>query len=320
MEAKGAEFLGEEPAVVQQNDLPSDVLLDVLGLGVEVIDLARPLFIGMPQSPNHPEFRLALQRRHGDTVRVDGSSAANEVVITGGHVGTHIDALCHVSFRGELYGGVDAGSVQTGGRFSELGVETVPPLVCRGILLDVPAVLGAMCPPAYEITTDDLDAATALAGVQPTAGDVLLVRSGWGCRFDDREAYVGMVSGVPGVGEEGARWLSERRPIAVGADTIAFERLAPGEGHALLPAHRHLLVEAGIYIIEAMDLEGLAASSARSFLFVAAPLKLVGATGSPLRPLALTGAPTMAAGTSLCNGVVTIVEPGLANQPTAPRG
>jgi kynurenine formamidase len=257
-------------------------------LAAEVFDLGRPLFAGMPQSPNHPEFRMALQRRHGDMVRADGSSAANEILVTGGHVGTHIDALCHVSFDGKLHGGVDAVAAQAGGRFAELGIETVAPIVRRGLLLDVPRALGLEAmPPAYEITPPDLDAALALAGATAAPGDVLLVRSGWGARFDDRAGYIGKETGVPGVAEPGARWLSARRPIAVGADTIAFERLAPGQGHALLPAHRHLLVEAGVYIIEAMDLEVLAAAGVREFLFVASPLKLVGGTGSPVRPLAI---------------------------------
>jgi kynurenine formamidase len=269
-------------------DLVPAVLDQAAAGAVTVFDLGRPLFAGMPQSPNHPEFRLALQRRHGDMVRADGSSAANELVVTGGHVGTHLDALCHVSYRGQLHGGIDAAAAQVGGRFTQLGIETVAPLVCRGLLLDVPAALGlAECPPAYEITPGDLQAAAALAGAEPAPGDVLLVRSGWGSRYDDRDAYIGQASGVPGVGEDGARWLSARGPVAAGADTIAFERLAPGSGHALLPAHRHLLVEAGVYIIEAMDLEGLAAAGVRQFLFVASPLKLVGGTGSPVRPLAI---------------------------------
>jgi len=266
-----------------------NVLLDAASGGVQVIDLGRPLFAGMPQSPNHPEFRMALQRRHGDMVRADGSSAANEIVITGGHVGTHIDALSHVSYRGHLHGGVDAAAAQAGGRFSQLGVETIAPLVCRGVLLDVPAALHTdVCEPGYEITAEDLEAAAASAGVRPEPDDVLLVRSGWGIHFDNREQYIGHTTGVPGVGLPGARRLSSWRPKAVGADTIAFEQLAPGMGHALLPVHCHLLVEAGIYIIEAMDLDGLAAAGIHEFLFVASPLKLLGATGSPVRPLAIT--------------------------------
>jgi kynurenine formamidase len=255
---------------------------------IQVYDLGRPLFRGMPQSPNHPPFRMVLERRHGDTLRADGSSAANEMIFTGGHVGTHIDALCHVSYRGMLHGGVDAAQAQAGGRFTELGVETIDPLVRRGVLLDIPAVLGMTeCPPGYEVTPEDLATAVHRQRTEPRPGDVILIRTGWGRRFAEGAAYQGLATGVPGPGEAGARWLANQHPVAVGADTIAFEQIPAGHGHALLPAHRLLLVEAGIYILEALELEATAAAKAHEFAFVCSPLKLVGATGSPVRPLAL---------------------------------
>jgi kynurenine formamidase len=163
--------------------------------------------------------------------------------------------------------------------------------VCRGWLLDVPAALGLpACAPGYEITPGDLEKAAAEQDVNVSPGDVVLVRSGWAQRWDDREAYVGFASGVPGPGEAGARWLAARAPRAVGADSIAFEHLPPGAGHALLPAHRVLLVEHGINIIETLNLEELAAAGVHEFMFVLAPLPLVGATGSPVRPLAVVSA------------------------------
>lgn len=267
----------------------SDALLKAVRDGVTVYDLGRPLFPGMPQSPNHPAYTHTLPRRHGDLVRADGASAANDLISLGTHVGTHIDALAHVSFQGRLHGGADAAEAGVGGRYMELGVHTIAPMVRRGVLLDVPRVLGRQeCPPGYEITVDDLESAS-VASIGP--GDVVLVRSGWGQRFDQGvEAYVGRESGVPGVSEAGARWLAAKGIHAAGADTIAFERLAPGGGHALLPAHNVLLVEHGIYLIEAMALDELADAGVAEFAFVLAPLKLVGATGSPVRPLALVSA------------------------------
>lgn len=273
----------------------SDALVSLVAQGgVRVFDLGRPMFVGMPQSPNHPEFRHALPRRHGDGVRADGGSAANDVVISGTHVGTHIDGLAHVSHCGQLYGGVDAAEAQVGGRFTVHGMETVAPMVCRGVLLDVPAALGlgdGGCEPAYEITASDLDACVARQSTAVGEGDVVLVRSGWGQRWDEGAAFVGRDSGVPGVSEEGAKWLAERGVRAAGADTIAFEHLPAGKGHAVLPAHRVLLVEHGIHIIETLDLEELAAAGVHEFLFVLSPLKLVGATGSPVRPLAIVSGP-----------------------------
>ncbi len=87
-----------------------------LAENARVIDLANPIEAGMPVSPNHPGFKMALQRRHGDMVRADGGSAANEMIMIGGHTGTHVDALCHVSHQGALFGGVDAKEALSGRR------------------------------------------------------------------------------------------------------------------------------------------------------------------------------------------------------------
>jgi kynurenine formamidase len=245
----------------------------------------------MPQSPNHPRFLHSVTRRHGDMVRADGSSAANDLVVTGTHVGTHIDALAHVSHHGMLHGGAEAGAAMQGGRFMTHGVHTIAPVVRRGVLLDVPATLDTdACAPGHEITAAELAATVDRQHVTVGAGDVVVIRSGWGRRFDDgSESYLGFATGVPGVGEEGARWLADVGVWAAGADTVAFERLGPGEGHALLPAHRILLVEHGIYIVEALNLEELALAAVYEFTIMLAPLNLVGATGSPVRPLAVVG-------------------------------
>ena len=266
----------------------TDDLLATVRAGVRTYDLSRPYVIGMPQSPNHPAYWHSLPRRHGDRVREDGGSAANDIIVLGTHVGTHMDALAHVSQDGALHGGVDAMDAQVGGWFPLHGIDQVQPGLYRGLLLDVPAARGEeVCEPAYKISPGDLDATLARQGVQPEPGDVLLVRSGWGRWWDAGEAYVGMNSGVPGVGEEGARWLADHRPAAVGADSIAFEHLPAGKGHAALPGHRVLLVESGINIIETMNLEELAADGIHEFTLALTPLPLVGATGAPLRPVAL---------------------------------
>lgn len=271
----------------------TEALLTAVENGLTVHDLGRELRVGMPQSPNHPAFWHALPRRHGDMVRADGGSAANDMITMGTHVGTHIDAFAHVSHDGKLVDGSDAVEAGRGGKFVALGAHTIKPMVRRGVLLDVPAALGdpVGCAAGYEITPDDLAAAEKQQGTQVRAGDVVLVRSGWGRLFDDPDpqVYQGKTTGVPGVGEAGATWLADRDVHAVGADTIAFERLAPGAGHASLPAHRVLLVERGVYIVEALNLEGIAAAGVHEFLFVLSPLPLFGATGSPVRPLAVVG-------------------------------
>ncbi len=253
-----------------------------------VYDLGRPMHNGMAQSPNHPTFRHCLDRRHGDKVRVDGGSAAADLLTLGCHVGTHVDALAHVSHNGQLHGGVDAQEAQNGGRFEVLGIHELPPFVGRGVLLDIPAVLGIeCCEPGYEITVGDLELATSEQQTPVRPGDAVLIRSGWGVHVDDPDQYRGTGTGVPGVGAPGAQWLADKQVALAGADTIAFECLAPGAGHAVLPAHRILLVEHGINIIEAIELEALAAAQAHEFVFVLGHLNIHGATGAPARPLAI---------------------------------
>ncbi|UBU08596.1 cyclase family protein [Nonomuraea gerenzanensis] len=254
--------------------------------GAEVFDLAQPMRTGMPQSPNHVPFRMLLERRHGDVVRPDGGSAANEVIVTGGHVGTHVDALAHVSQEGRLHGGREAASVQGHHGFTELGIDAFDPYVGRAVLLDVAAVHGVpVLPPGYEITPDDLD--RAAGGLDPAPGEALLIGTGWSRHWGERELFTGQTGGAPGPGAAAGRWLAERRPRLVGGESIAFEHIAPGRGHATLPVHRILLVEAGINIVETMRLWPLLDAGHREVLLIVNPLPLVGATGAPVRPLAV---------------------------------
>ncbi len=253
-----------------------------------IYDLGQPLEQGMGQSPNHPQFRMALTRRHGDMERPDGSSAASEVIITGGHVGTHIDALCHVSHKGLLHGSIKVAEAQKGGRFSSHGVETISPIACRGILLDVAASKNTnILPGGYAITADDLKATVESQQIDISKGDAVLVRTGWAQNWSNPAAFIGHETGVPGPDETAARWLCDQGVKLTGSDTIAYEVITPGAGHRLLPVHRLLLVEQGIHICETLQLEELAQSKSYEFIFIALPLKITGATGSPIRPVAV---------------------------------
>jgi kynurenine formamidase len=262
------------------------VVIDQLA-GARVFDLSHPLDPAMPVSPNHPGYRMALLRRHGDMLRADGGSAANEMLVLGGHTGTHLDALAHVSHAGQLHGGIDAADAQRGGRFSELGVETVEPIFCRGVLLDVAGCRGAPVAAGEAITGEELRSVASRQGIQMPTGGAVLIRSGWARHWADPHTYLGQDSGVPGPDASAAEWLAQATPRVSGHDSMAYEHLPAGAGHALLPVHRCLLVEHGIHIIENLDLEQLAAAQVYEFLFVCLPLKFVGATGSPVRPIAV---------------------------------
>jgi kynurenine formamidase len=249
-----------------------------------IYDLAQPFYTGMPHHPNHPPFLFGLNKKHGDYVARNGSSSASEGLALGGHVGTHIDALCHFSCGGKLHGGEEAAGLQTyAGGLERHAVDTIEPILRRGILLDIAGQMGMETLPAdFEITPEHLDAAANAAQVEVRPGDVVLLRTGWARFWDDAARFIAQVHG-PGPGVAGARWIGSRGAFAAGSDTVAFEKVPD----ANMPVHVHLLVERGIHIIECLNLEQIAAERRYTFLFVATPLKIRGGTGSPIRPVAL---------------------------------
>jgi kynurenine formamidase len=249
-----------------------------------VYDLGQPYYPGMPHHPNHPPFLYGLTKKHGDLVTPGGVSSAAEAITLGGHVGTHIDGLAHFSCGGKLFGGHRAAEVQDYLRgFTQHAIDEMPPILRRGVFLDIAGLAGIdEMPEDFVITPEHLDGACKVHGVEVRRGDVVLLRTGWARLWDDAARYIREARG-PGPELEGARWLSSRGVFAAGSDTIAFERVPARD----MPAHVHLIVESGIHILEALDLEKLAADSVHEFLFIAAPMKIRGGTGAPLRPLAL---------------------------------
>lgn len=248
--------------------------------GARVYDLGQPYFTGMPHWPAHPPFLFGLTKRHGDMVGPAGNSSAADAIALGSHVGTHIDALCHFSCGGMLHGGHAVENLQSyGGGLKKFSVDTVAPILRRGVLLDIAGAepLAEDC----EITPEQLEAARK---TEIRRGDVVLLRTGWARYFEDARQFVNETR-LPGPGLAAARWLSAQAIFAAGSDTVAFEK-SPVPS---MPVHVHLLVESGIHIIECLNLEELAADGVTEFLFVGAPMKIRGATGAPLRPLAVVG-------------------------------
>lgn len=202
------------------------------------------------------------------------------------HSGTHLDALCHQAVEMEMYGSVKVdASVQTGRGFTELGIETVEPIIRRAVLLDVAAAKGVKALEAnYLITNADLQEACTRQGTELRPGDCIFVRTGWGARFKQGDDYLT----AAGVGASGARWLADRAPFLCGADNVAFDTPTNVDVElGSLPAHVILIVRSGIYIMENVFLEELSAAKCFEFVLICTPLKFRGVTGCPVRPLAI---------------------------------
>ena len=261
-----------------------DSLLAVIAAG-QVIDLEQKRTIGMPGFPTHwPGYNYALHRRHEPGL--ERRTSAMGFIYQGEHAGTHIDAFCHQAEDMEMLGGVKVtAQVQTPTGFTELSVETISPIIRRGVLLDLAALAGGPLPAKQLVSGADLQRAADAQGTQVNRGDVLLVRVGWGPHWSEPDTYIE----APGMNREAAEWAAAREVFAVGADNMSWD--LPGYTDEVtgstLPAHSVLLVRSGVHIVENMLLEDLSASGAQEFLFVCVPLKYVGGTGCPVRPLAI---------------------------------
>ena len=239
----------------------------------------------------NPPYLAALINTHRQTTGwiPEIAFASDMMYFSGQHGAPTIDAIGHISHGGKLFGGLVADQSEQPNGLTALGIETYPTdrLVNRGVLLDVARfknvdALGA----GVEITAADLEATAKAQGVEVRAGDSVLIRTGWGKFFGDKGKYMGL---RPGPGESAAKWLADRKVFLTGADQLTYE-VYPEKG-TIFPAHRILIADSGIYIVENMNLEELSATLAArknyEFALVLNPLRLRGMTGSPLNAFAI---------------------------------
>lgn len=267
--------------------------------GGKVYDLAVDYFIGMPSWHllGDPRYQFWMTHTPQGTVVDDPAGVGrrqNEVVSYTGdavsfytHMGTHIDALNHFGLNGKIYNGFSAEEHLGDRGWKKTGAETIPPIIARGVLIDVAAAKDVeQLPDSYGITIEDLQAALTRQGVRLAPGDVVLIRGGRMRAWPDDDGYV---LDQPGLTLPAARWLAEERQVmAIGGDNLSLEHFPVADGsETWVPVHTYLLAQAGVPIIEVVQLEELSRDGVYEFAFIAASLKLSGASAAPFRPIAL---------------------------------
>lgn len=266
--------------------------------GGKVYDLSVEFFNGMPSWSllGDPRFQFWLThtpRGHAvDDPMALGEEKNARVAYTGDavsmytHTGTHIDALNHFGLHGEIWNGFRADQHLGDQGWRKGGVEEFPPIVARGVLIDVAGAKGvSVLPKSYSITPADLQDALRRQGVSLQPGDVVLIRTGRMTLWPDDDAYI---HDQPGLGLDGARWLAEEQgAMVIGGDNLSLEHFPVHSQENWIPVHTYLLAQRGIPIVEVAFLEELARDGVYEFAFVAASLKWRGASAAPFRPLAL---------------------------------
>ena len=296
--AVGSEI--RRPAAASAQARPAEGLISALK-AARLYDLS---FTWNEQSPVlglNPPYAFALNRTHKMTHEIFGQvpgsrvSWASEIMyLSGQHGAPTIDAIGHIGRDLKLHGGLDAVAATStpGGIGNNLGIDSFPVdlMINRAVFLDVARQVAgggdAPLPPAFEITAKHLDDAVAAQSVAVNKGDSLLIRTGWGQFFGkDNAKYLGEQS--PGPGQDAAKWIIGKGLRLAGDDTATFEKRPAAYGKELFSVHMMLIADSGIYIVENLNLEPLSAAKASTVALVLTPLKIQGASGSPLRAIAL---------------------------------
>ncbi|TMH94828.1 MAG: cyclase family protein [Betaproteobacteria bacterium] len=209
-----------------------------------------------------------------------------ELVVTElGQIGTQFDAFAHQMWGDSFYNCFKLGDIGTRTGFKKLGVEHVGGLVTRGVLIDVAGSKGVdMLPTSYNITPEDLQQALAKARQRLQPGDAVLIRTGWSKLMGKENERYGTLN--PGIGIAAGQWLLAQEPMMIAADNCCVE-VRPSERPHSLPIHAMMLIQHGVYLLENLELEALAAARAYEFAFIVQPLKIKGATGSAIAPIAV---------------------------------
>jgi len=251
----------------------------------QVFELGRRLESSMPLQATR-QFQLHTKR----TAELAGSNrrGGNEEIVLAeiGQVGTQFDGFAHQTIGDSLYNCVKVDEVATRNGFTRMGIENIGALVTRGVLIDVPALKGVeTLPDSYEITVADLQQALARQQLTLQPGDAVIVHTGWG-RLWGKENSRYMTTN-PGLGAAAAEWIARQDPMLIGADNAPINVTPSPDPQLSNPVHQIALVVNGVFLLENLRLDELAAQRAYEFALIVEPLKLVGGTGSTVAPIAI---------------------------------
>jgi len=263
----------------------------------QVYDLATEYFIGMPHWRDFGDQPYSIWMSHtpnGSVVDdvIGCGDEENHLVSYSGdsimmytHCGTHIDTFNHFGYNHEIWNGFKESEHLGSRHWDVCGADKHPPIITRGVLLDVAKANGTdLLPSGFAIGEEEIRETMKQQGTEIRPGDVVLIRTGRMTLWPDSDAFI---NDEPGINRSGAEFLSKQGAMIIGADNIALEVRPSEDPENFHVVHSYLLAEAGVVILEMACLEELARDEVHEFAFMGSCLKLRGSTGSPMRPVAM---------------------------------
>lgn len=258
-------------------------------------DLTVDYFMGMPSwvEAGDPPFQIWMTHtpdgNKNDNLTGASKETLNKFSYSGDaismytHCGTHIDTFSHYGYDGFIWNKYSVEENLGSRHWNKCGPENYPSIISRAILLDIAKLKNTdVLPPSYGIGKQDIIDAMEAQEVSVKKGDIVLLRTGRMNYWPNHEKYSFQ---SPGLNIEGAEYLSELGAMIVGADNIGLEQTPPDEEGSYFPVHTYLLAEAGIPIIEVLNLEELSKKEIYTMGFIAKAMPIKGATGAPLQPI-----------------------------------
>jgi kynurenine formamidase len=267
---------------------------EVIKQAVELVKVGRTYPLAVPIDKNLPAFRhrsfhlynVQVGQQAGKSLGPNKFTFNDELVNAWTGVGTQLNGIGHIGIDNVYYNGNKAADFVTVEGVTKLGVEKVPPIVTRGVVLDMTAYYGkAVVPGGTEFSVADIQAVLKKEGITLRKGDVVLFNTGWlELIGKDNKQFLDV---EPGIGMEAATWLADQGIVAFGGDTWASEVYPNPHNNEEFPINQYMLAKRGIYNLELIDSRALVRDKAWKFLFVLGQPLYIGSTQVNVNPVAI---------------------------------
>jgi kynurenine formamidase len=261
---------------------------------LQLVKQGKTLPLGVPVDKNFPAYRhrsfrlynIQVGQEGGKTLGPNKFTSNDELVNAWTGVGTQLNGIGHIGIDNVYYNGHKAADFVTVDGVKKLGVEKVPPLVTRAVVLDMCSHYGKeIVPGGTEFTLADIQAVLKKEGITLRKGDIVLFNTGWlELVGKDHKMFLEQ---EPGIGMEAAQWLAEQGIVAYGGDTWASEVYPDPKSGEEFPVNQFMLAKKGIYNLELIDTRPLVKEKVWEFLFVLGQPLYVGSTQVNINPVAI---------------------------------